>query len=79
TVDRIKRDNGLPGNDLSIGQKLQIRKGGATGARSYTVRRGDTIGRIAQAQNISIDRLLRTNGLSRSSTIYPGQVIQLPN
>jgi membrane-bound lytic murein transglycosylase D len=79
TVDRIKRDNGMSGNDLAIGQKLAIRTGSAAGARSYTVRRGDTIGRIAQAKNISIDRLLRTNGLSRSSTIYPGQVINLPN
>ena len=40
TVDRIKRDNALSGNDLSIGQKLVIRAGSTTGARRYTVRRG---------------------------------------
>jgi membrane-bound lytic murein transglycosylase D len=79
TVDRIKRDNGLRGNDLAVGQKLEIRTANATGLRSYTVRRGDTIGRIAQAQNVSIERLLSANGLSRSSTIYPGQVIRFPN
>ena len=82
TVDRIKQDNGLRGDALSVGQRLAIRSGsaaGASGARSYTVRRGDTIGRIAQAGNVSIDQLLRTNGLSRSSTIYPGQVIRRPN
>ncbi len=82
TVDRIKRDNGLRSDSLSIGQRLRINRGPATIAssgRSYTVRQGDTIGRIAQAENISIDSLLRTNGLSRTSTIYPGQVIRFPN
>jgi membrane-bound lytic murein transglycosylase D len=79
TVDRIKRDNGLHGEVLSVGQRLEIRTGGEPTGRSYTVRSGDTIGRIAQAGNVSIDSLLRTNGLSRSSTIYPGQVIHFPN
>lgn len=82
TVDRIKRDNGLRSDSLSIGQRLRINRGPATIAssgRSYTVRQGDTIGRIAQAENIPIDSLLRTNGLSRTSTIYPGQVIRFPN
>jgi membrane-bound lytic murein transglycosylase D len=79
TVDRIKRDNGLRRDDLAVGQKLEIQTASASGARSYTVRRGDTIGRIAEAQNVSVQSLLRTNGLSRTHTIYPGQVIQLPN
>ena len=50
----------------------------ASGSSSYTVRQGDTIGRIALAQNVTIERLLRANDLSRSSTIYPGQVIRFP-
>jgi membrane-bound lytic murein transglycosylase D len=79
TVNRIKQDNGLRRDDLAVGQKLEIRTASASGSRRYTVRRGDTIGRIAQAENISINRLLRTNGLSRASPIYPGQAIRLPN
>jgi membrane-bound lytic murein transglycosylase D len=79
TVDRIKRDNRLHSDRLAVGQKIKIQTGSATGARSYTVRKGDSVGRIAQNQNTSVDRLLRANGLSRSSKIYPGQVIQLPN
>jgi membrane-bound lytic murein transglycosylase D len=79
TVDRIKRDNGLQGTNLAIGQRLEVRTGAALGSRHYTVRRGDTVGRIAEAEDVSLDRLLRTNGLSRSSTIYPGQRIYLPN
>jgi len=79
TVDRIKSDNGLRGDRLFIGQKLVIRTGNPAGSRSYVVRRGDTIGRIAQAQKVSIDSILRSNGLSRSSTIYPGQVLLIPD
>jgi membrane-bound lytic murein transglycosylase D len=77
TVDRIKADNDLRGDQLAIGQRLEIRTG--AGLRSYTVRRGDTIGRIASAQKVSLERLLDVNGLSRSSTIYPGQVILFPD
>jgi LysM repeat protein len=40
------------------------------------VRRGDTLGRIAETHNVSVDSILRANGLSRSSTIYPGQVLR---
>jgi membrane-bound lytic murein transglycosylase D len=79
TVDRIKRDNGLRGDRLAIGQKLTIKTGIRAGSRSYTVRRGDTIGRIAQAQKVPIGSILSTNGLSRSSTIYPGQVLRIPD
>ncbi len=79
TVDRIKADNGLRGDGLVIGQRLAIETGSPAGSRSYTVRRGDTIGRIAQAQNVPVDSILLVNGLSRSSTIYPGQVIRFPD
>jgi LysM repeat protein len=43
------------------------------------VRRGDTIAEIAAAKNVPIDRLRLATGLSRSSTIYPGQVIRFPD
>jgi membrane-bound lytic murein transglycosylase D len=76
TVDRIKSANGLRGDRLAVGQKLTIKTGTRAGSRSYTVRRGDTIGRIAKAQKLPINSILLANGLSRSSTIYPGQVIR---
>jgi membrane-bound lytic murein transglycosylase D len=79
TVDRVKRDNGLRGDQLVVGQRLEIRTGPDSGSSSYTVRRGDTIAEIAAAKNVPIDRLLLANGLSRSSTIYPGQVIRFPD
>jgi membrane-bound lytic murein transglycosylase D len=78
TVNRIKAVNGLRGDRLAIGQKLVIKTGSGGGTRSYTVRRGDTIGGIANRQNVSINAILRANGLSRKSTIYPGQVLRVP-
>jgi membrane-bound lytic murein transglycosylase D len=79
TVDRIRADNGLRGDGLAVGQKLRIETGRPTGSRSYIVRRGDTIGRIAKTRNVPIDVILAANRLSRSSTIYPGQVIRFPD
>jgi len=79
TVDRIRQDNRLRGDQLAVGQRLAIRTGSAGGSGHYVVRRGDTIGRIAAARNVSVDSLLRANGLSRSSTIYPGQRIHVPD
>jgi membrane-bound lytic murein transglycosylase D len=81
TVERIKRDNGLRGNTLQPGQKLTIRSSsGATGSGdTYVVRRGDTLGKIAQARGVSLNSLLQVNGLSKRSTIYPGQQLAIPN
>ena len=78
-MNHIKSANGLRGDRLAIGQKLTIRAGSPAGSRRYTVRRGDTIGRIAKVQNVPINSLLRSNDLSRSSTIYPGQVLRISN
>jgi membrane-bound lytic murein transglycosylase D len=90
TVRAIMQANHLRSqNRIREGQSLKIPQRGGSGALvasrvsaaggSYVIRRGDTIGRIAAAQNVAIDRLLRVNGLSRSSTIYPGQVIRFPD
>jgi membrane-bound lytic murein transglycosylase D len=79
TVDRIKRDNGLRSDRLYVGQKLRINTGIPEGARTYAVRRGDTVGKIAQAHRVSLTAVLRANGLSKSSTIYPGQVLVIPD
>ena len=81
TIDRIKRDNNLSSTTLRPGQSLRIRGSGtpATGGSTYVVQRGDTLGRIAQRQGVSLNRLLDANGLSRRSTIYPGQRLSIPN
>jgi membrane-bound lytic murein transglycosylase D len=91
SVRAIMQTNHLrSANRIREGQRLKIpqrggsraifaARSGGGGSQSYTVRRGDTITRIAAAQNVPVDRLLSVNGLSRSSTIYPGQVIRFPD
>jgi len=79
TVDRIKRDNGLRNDRLHVGQRLRISTGIPEGSRTYAVRRGDTVGKIAKAHRVSVNSMLRANGLSNRSKIYPGQTLIIPN
>lgn len=78
TVDRLRRDNNLAGNTIYPGQKLKVAPGSQSGLRRYVVRRGDTPSGIAQAHRVGLSALLRANGLSSRSTIYPGQVLAIP-
>jgi membrane-bound lytic murein transglycosylase D len=78
-VAELKRVNGLSSNLIYPGQKLEIHSGGTAGSGRYQVRRGDTLSRIADSHRVSLTALLRANGLSTRSTIYPGQVLVIPN
>ncbi len=81
TVDRLQRDNGLRSSRLQPGQSLVVASGSAAGAPggTYVVRRGDTLGSIAEAARVSASQLAAANGLSLRSTIYPGQELVIPN
>ncbi|MCP4725826.1 MAG: LysM peptidoglycan-binding domain-containing protein [bacterium] len=43
--------------------------------QEYKIRRGDTIWDISQAYGVSLNDLLKWNGLTRRSRIYPGQEV----
>uniref|UniRef100_A0A7C2GG83 Probable endolytic peptidoglycan transglycosylase RlpA n=1 Tax=Thermus islandicus TaxID=540988 RepID=A0A7C2GG83_9DEIN len=43
-------------------------------AQTYTVKKGDTLFRIAKAHGLSVGELMRLNGLT-GERIYPGQVL----
>ncbi len=82
TIDRLKRDNNLSSTMLRPGQSLRIRSASAaptTSGGTYVVQRGDTLGRIAQRQGVSLSSLMSVNGLSKRSTIFPGQRLSIPN
>lgn len=49
----------------------------APSVQTHTVVAGDTVTRIAAKYGTTIDAVLATNGLSRSSIIYPGQKIRI--
>ncbi len=77
SVQNIKSLNNLKSNTLQVGQKLTVFSGAANGVTFYTVRSGDTPFEIAQRFGMDLNALLSLNGLTRRSTIYPGQKLRV--
>jgi LysM repeat protein len=81
----LKRANNLSSDLIQVGQKLTIPAGGNTsiaGSKpiamsTYTVVKGDTLGKIAQRHAISIRELKAANNLS-SDLILVGQNLRIP-
>ena len=69
------------------GQKLTVRdvtpskqaKQITSGPREHVVASGETLGDIARVHNISLTSLLKANSLTRTSLIFVGQVLDIPN
>ena len=99
TVAQLKRWNNLKNNNLRIGQRLVIYRGGGpssgsssssatkttsapqqtkapAGTGTYTVRSGDTLGKIAERHGCTVTQLKQWNGLS-SSNIKVGQKLKV--
>jgi membrane-bound lytic murein transglycosylase D len=87
-VNTLARLNGMrPGDTLRAGQKLVLntrasvgsgskKSSGSSGSArqvSYKVRSGDTLSRIAQVFGVSVSDLVNWNGISKHSTLRPGQ------
>jgi len=78
--------NGLGWKSLIFpGQVLKLSPGASlvttpasTEGKRYTIESGDSLARIADRFGIAVEDLLRANGLSWSSIIYPGQTIAIP-
>jgi len=78
TTKKIQELNSLKGTKLYAGQKLKIPGYLNAGTSdkdlsTYLVRRGDSPYTIARRHNMSLGELLRLNGLTPRSKIYPGQ------
>ena len=71
TVDELKNANNLTSNSLSIGQTLVI-PNNETSNDYYTVVKGDTLYKIANQFNLTVDELKRLNNLT-SNTLSIGQ------
>jgi LysM repeat protein len=82
-VFRLREDNNLSSDVIYPGQRLRVESAADppshSGQKSYTVRRGDTLAKIASRNGITLTALLSANGLSRGSTIYPGQELAIPD
>lgn len=81
TVDEIVKLNNLKNNNLSIGQILRIPEDGSSVTTlpsyvSYIVKKGDTLYNIARNYNVSVDTILKDNGLS-SPNLRIGQELKI--
>ena len=85
-VATLARLNGMgPGDTLRAGQKLvlntrapleQPQSASPRATRvavSYKVRSGDTLSRIAKVFGVTVSDLVNWNGISKQSTLRPGQ------
>ena len=96
SVKEIRAENGLSRRSgLNTGMKLkipQLRRPRAQGkarkrkakpnarGRSYKVRKGDSLARIAKRFGVKLGALKRRNGFNKKSraTIRPGQILKIP-
>ena len=77
SVNDIKQANGLNSNMIYPNQVLKLGKAEAksqasTASKTYTVKSGDTLYRIALNHGVSVNQLMTWNGLD-SDLIFPGQ------
>lgn len=83
TIVGLRSANGLRGNTIQPGQKLRIPGTGSAAqaeeaaSTMYTVRRGDSLTRIASQRGTTVEALRHHNGL-RNDTIQPGQTLVIP-
>ena len=76
TVDALKSANGKNSNLLSIGEVLVIPTNTNT-TRTYTVKSGDSLWKIATTYGVSVNTLKQANGLT-SDLLSIGQILVIP-
>ena len=76
TVDALKSANGKTSNLLSIGEVLVIPTTTGT-SRTYTVKSGDSLWKIASTYGTSVNALKQANGLT-SDLLSIGQILVIP-
>lgn len=78
---QLQKDNGIrDASHIVVGQKLTVRGGSGGGTSSaskassttYTVQRGDSLGKIATKYGCSVNDIKAWNNL-KTTTIQPGQ------
>ena len=79
TVDELKKLNNLTSNTLSIGQVLKVSGSTVpTDTNYYIVKSGDSLYKIANQYNTTVDELKRLNNLT-SNLLSIGQRLILPS
>jgi membrane-bound lytic murein transglycosylase D len=77
TLTTMQKLNGIRNaSSIQVGQKLKVPGRASSGWSTYTVQRGDNLGKIASARGCTVSDLKSWNKLS-SSTIHPGQKLRV--
>jgi len=82
TVSQLRKQNRLSSDLLRIGQRIKIPDSGidsplAAESRSYRVRRGDSLWKIARQHDVSVRDLAKWNSLNVREPLRPGQVLSV--
>jgi LysM repeat protein len=89
TLQALQQANNITNPDrITVGQKLVVPSGGSapaaatssssSAARTYTVRKGDTMSSIAVKFGVTVAQLQTANGITDPNKIAVGQVLKIP-
>lgn len=66
-----------PGDTIKVSGSAEAASSSSSSASTYTVKSGDTLGKIAAAHNVSLQTVFGLNNMGMDTIIYPGDVIKL--
>lgn len=93
TVSQLQQANSLSSSLIWPGQKLTIPSGSAPSTdrgnvdrgesptvtfKNYTVKSGDSLWSIANANSVPLNELLKANNFNSNTVIYVGQTVKIP-
>ena len=76
-IIKNKKLNGFTGTNSSNSSKTNNKSSSSSKARTYVVKKGDTLSGIAARYKTSVSKLVRDNKIKNPNLIYPGQRIQI--
>lgn len=76
SLNTIRWENNISGNNIKVGQKLNILP--VTGVK-HVVKKGDTISKIADKYEAEVEDIYIFNDISKESVLKQGDIIFVPN
>ena len=79
TIDSILKENNISNpSDIMVGTKIVIPQEREAYYNTYTIKKGDSLYKIAKDYNINPELLAAFNGLNYDDYIYPNQELLIP-
>lgn len=76
SMNTIRWENNLTGNNIKVGQKLNILP--VTGVK-HIIKKGDTLDKIATKYDAEVEDIMVFNDVTKSSALKQGDVLYVPN